>query len=170
MTGTLNSGNSGGPLIDLGSGEAVGLVTQTVPYLERARDQDGNVLGSVIIRSGIGYAIPATRIRHWLVENRLVSLTQLDRPSPAFPASIKKDDPTAAANRSFATGYLLHIMALVLSMDSDLLELAASHYEAALEQHRGVPWIMCNLAMAYFSLGKKDQALEKLTGSFYAEP
>ena len=170
MTGTLNSGNSGGPIIDLDSGAAVGMMTQTVPYLERARDRNGNVLASVMIRSGIGYAIPATRIRQWLVENRLASLTQLDRPSSVFSNNAKKDDPTIAANRSFATGHLLHTMALMLSMDSDLLELAVSHYEVALQQHPGASWIEGNLGMAYFSLGKKDKAVAKFVDAFKNDP
>jgi tetratricopeptide (TPR) repeat protein len=122
-----------------------------------------------MIRSGIGYAIPATRIRQWLVENQLVSLTQLDRPSPAVSNNGKKDD-SFAANRSFATGHLLHTMAIMLSMDSDLLELAVSHYEVALEQHPGASWIEGNLGMAYFSLGKKDQAVAKFVEAFRNDP
>ena len=170
MTGTLNSGNSGGPIIDMDSGEAVGMMTQTVPYLERARDRNGNVLASVMIRSGIGYAIPATRIRQWLVENQLASLTQLDRPSSVLSNNAKKDNSTVTANRSFATGHLLHTMAVMLSMDRDLLELAVSHYETALEQHPGASWIEGNLGMAYFSLGKKDKAVAKFVEAFRNDP
>jgi hypothetical protein len=170
MTGALNSGNSGGPIIDLDTGEAVGMVTQTVPYLERARDRNGNVLGSVMMRSGIGYAIPATRIRQWLLGNRLASPTQLDQRSAVFPNSAKKDNPIVAANHSFATGHLVHTMAIALSMDSDLLELAVSHYEVALEQHPGAPWIVGNLGMAYFSLGKKDQAMASFVEACKNDP
>jgi S1-C subfamily serine protease len=170
MTGTLNSGNSGGPIIDMDSGEAVGMMAQTVPYLERARDRNGNVLASVMIRSGIGYAIPATRIRQWLVENQLASLTQLDRPSSVLSNNAKKDNSTFAANRSFATGHLLHTMAIMLSMDSDLLELAVSHYEVALAQRPGASWIEGNLGMAYFSLGKKDKAVAKFAEAFRDDP
>ena len=61
-------------------------------------------------------------------------------------------------------------MALVLSKDSDLLELAVSHYEAALEQHRGASWIMCNLGMAYYSLGKKDKAAAQFAEAFQNDP
>ena len=170
MTGTLNSGNSGGPIIDMDSGEAVGMMTQTVPYLERARDRNGTVLASVMIRSGIGYAIPATRIRQWLVENQLAPPSQLEGPPSAFANNAKKNDTTFAANRSFATGYLLHTMAVMLSMDRDLLELAVSHYEAALEQHPGASWIEGNLGMAYFSLGKKDKAVAKFAEAFKNAP
>ena len=170
MTGTLNSGNSGGPIIDMDSGEAVGMMTQTVPYLERARDRNGTVLASVMIRSGIGYAIPATRIRQWLVENQLASLTQLDRPSSVLSNNTKKDNSGLVANRSFATGHLLHTMAVMLSMDRDLLELAVSHYETALEQHPGASWIEGNLGMAYFSLGKKDKAVAKFVEAFRNDP
>jgi trypsin-like peptidase len=170
MTGTLNSGNSGGPIIDIDSGEAVGMVTQTVPYLERARDRNGNVLGTVMMRTGIGYAIPATRIRQWLLGNRLASPTQLDQRSAVFSNSAKKDNPIVAANRSFATGHLVHTMAIALSMDSDLLELAVSHYEVALEQHPGAPWIVGNLGMAYFSLGKTDQAMASFVEACKNDP
>jgi len=169
MTGTFNAGNSGGPIMDMDSGEAVAMMTQTVPYLERARDRNGTVLASVMIRSGIGYAIPATRIRQWLVENQLSSLTQLDRPSSVFSNNPKKDD-SFVANRSFATGHLLHTMATMLSMDRDLLELAVSHYEAALEQHPDASWIEGNLGMAYFSLGKKDKAVAKFVEAFRDDP
>jgi len=170
MTGTLNSGNSGGPIIDMESGEAVAMMTQTVPYLERARDRNGDVLASVMIRSGIGYAIPATRIRQWLIENQLASLTELDRPSSVFSNTTKKDNSNLTANRSFATGHFLHTMAVMLSMDRDLLELAVSHYETALEQHPGASWIEGNLGMAYFSLGKKDKAVAKFVEAFRNDP
>jgi S1-C subfamily serine protease len=169
MTGVLNSGNSGGPIINTDSGEAVGMVTQTVPFVERARDGDGKVLGSVMMRSGIGYAIPATRIRLWLLEHGIVTPAQLSHSSSAARSS-RVDDALVSANRSFATGHLVHTMALVLSKDSDLLELAVSHYEAALEQHRGASWIMCNLGMAYFFLGKKDKAAAKFAEAFQNDP
>jgi tetratricopeptide (TPR) repeat protein len=146
------------------------MMTQTVPYLERARDRNGNVLASVMIRSGIGYAIPATRIRQWLVENQLASLTQLDRSSSVLSTNAKKDNSGLVANRSFATGHLLHTMAVMLSMDRDLLELAVSHYETALEQHPGASWIEGNLGMAYLSLGKKDKAVAKFVEAFRNDP
>jgi S1-C subfamily serine protease len=93
ITGTLNAGNSGGPLVDMESGDVVGMVTQTVPYLERAKDKNGAVVASVTIRSGIGYAIPATRIRQWLVEHRLLSLDQLSRAAAPVAIASSNEDP-----------------------------------------------------------------------------
>jgi tetratricopeptide (TPR) repeat protein len=61
-------------------------------------------------------------------------------------------------------------MAIMLSMDSDLLELAVSHYEVALAQRPGASWIEGNLGMAYLSLGKKDKAVAKFVEAFRDDP
>ena len=150
-TGILNFGNSGGPLVRADSGEVVGMLVQTVPYLERARDRSGAPIGSVKMKSGIGYSIPAPVIRRWLASKSLAS-----QPSPG-PKPWRDDEPDA--DRSFATGHLLHTIAGVLHEDSDIMTLALRHYEAAAALSPDAPWIMRNLGLAYAALGQWEPAL-----------
>lgn len=156
-TGLLNFGNSGGPLVRTDSGEVAGMVVTTVPYLERAKDRSGVAIGSVTMKSGISYSIPALVIQQWLDRNRLLS-----SPPQSLPWS-QRPKPTnvgAEANRSFATGHLLHTLAMVLHEDSDLMNLAVRHYEAAAVLRPSAPWITRNLGLAYATLGRWEQALE----------
>ena len=156
-TANFNFGNSGGPLISLGSQEVHGMVVHTVPYLERAKDRSGAAIGSVIMKSGIGYSIPAVVIRQWLTSNRL--LLSL----PASPKRLEASDNVdahAEANLSFATGHLLHTLAMALQEDQDLLNLAAFHYENAATLRPEAPWITRNLGLVSASLGRWDQALQ----------
>ena len=153
-TGLLNFGNSGGPLVRSDSGEVAAMVVTTVPYLERARDAQGVAIGSVMMKSGISYSIPASVIRQWLAANHL-------SPSPPDPAQLplaNAGDPKA--DRAFATGYLLQTMASVLHGDADLLKLAIRHYDVAAQLRPEAPWILRNLGLAYASLEQWDQAVQ----------
>jgi Tfp pilus assembly protein PilF len=156
-TANFNFGNSGGPLVGLGSREVHGMVVHTVPYLERAKDRTGAPIGSVIMKSGIGYSIPALVIRQWLTANRLLPASSLParklQPGDSFDAGTE-------ANRSFATGHLLHTLAMVLQQDTDLLNLAAFHYEHAATLRPDAPWITRNLGLVCASLGRWDRALQ----------
>ena len=156
-TGILNFGNSGGPLMDLETGEVAGMVVTTVPYLERARDRSGSSIGSVTMKSGIGYSIPAPVIRSWLAKQGLaarpVSTVALSR-----PVGWRLAEPDAA--RSFATGHLLQTIAMVLHDDSDLLKLAINHYETALSLRPDAFWAARNVARAHASLGQWNEAAE----------
>jgi regulator of sirC expression with transglutaminase-like and TPR domain len=155
-TGNFNFGNSGGPLVGLDSQEAHGMVVHTVPYLERAKDRSGTSIGSVIMKSGIGYSIPASVIREWLTKNRLL-------PAPVAPtkSSVKAAfDPNEEANQSFATGHLLHTLAMVLQEDVELLNLALFHYETAATLMPEAPWIAHNLGLVSASLGRWGPALQ----------
>jgi tetratricopeptide (TPR) repeat protein len=155
-TGILNFGNSGGPLLNVESGEVAGMVVTTVPYLERARDRSGNSIGSVTMKSGIGYSIPAPVIRRWLSKQTLTT-----RPvSMAVPQPVgwRLAEPDAA--RSFATGHLLQTIAMVLHDDADLLKLAIHHYDTALSLRPDAFWADRNVARAHASLGQWDDAAE----------
>ena len=160
-TGILNFGNSGGPLIDRETGAAVGMVVTTVPYLERAKDRNGAAIGSVSMKSGIGYSIPASFIRQWLASHHL------DAGIPAVDRGVRRDTartwshgPEPEADRSFATGHLLHSVSMVLHNDSDLLHLAIFHYEAAAKLKPDAPWIARNLGLAYADDGQWRRALQ----------
>jgi len=155
-TSNFNFGNSGGPLVSLQTHEAVGMVVHTVPYLERAKDRNGASIGSVTMKSGIGYSIPATVIRQWLAANRLApdSTLRIPQKSGEVEYGARQD-----ANRAFATGHLLHTLAMVLQQDADLLGLAAYHYQSAATLRPDAPWITRNLGLVSASLGQWDKAL-----------
>jgi hypothetical protein len=154
--GLLNFGSSGGPLVRTDSGEVAAMVVTTVPYMERAKDAHGVAIGSVMMKSGISYSIPASMIRQWLAENHLSS-------SPSVPAPAQEPLPNRSeleANRSFATGYLLQTIAMVLHADADLLKLAIRNYCVAAELLPEAPWIIRNLGLAYASLEQWDKAAQ----------
>jgi hypothetical protein len=154
--GLLNFGNSGGPLVRTDSGEVAAMVVTTVPYLERAKDSHGVAIGSVMMKSGISYSIPAPVIRQWLTANHL-------SPSPFPQTRTQQPHPNMAApeaNRSFATGYLLQTIAMVLHGDADLLKLAIRHYNGAAQLRPDSPWIVRNLGLAYASLEQWDKAVQ----------
>ena len=154
--GLLNFGNSGGPLVRTDSGEVAAMVVTTVPYLERAKDSHGVAIGSVMMKAGISYSIPAPVIRQWLAANHL-------SPSPLPPAGSRQPLPNVAepeADRSFATGYLLQTIAMVLHGDADLLKLAIRHYRVAAQLRPDTPLIVRNLGLAYASLEQWDEAVQ----------
>lgn len=160
-TGILNFGNSGGPLVDSATGEVAGMVVTTVPYLERARDRSGTAVGSVTMKSGIGYSIPAPVIRAWLAKQRIAvapaGVTPAGRPIHQT-VGWRLAEPDAA--RSFATGHLLQTIAMVLHDDSDLLRLAIHHYATSLSLRPEAFWTARNLARAHASLGEWEKAAE----------
>ena len=69
--GMLNAGSSGGPLVDSETGELAGLVVHTVPYLEQVKNDRGERLGTAMMRAGLSYSIPVSRLRDWLQKNRI---------------------------------------------------------------------------------------------------
>jgi Flp pilus assembly protein TadD len=157
VTGVMNSGNSGGPLVQTDSGEVVGMVVTAVPYQEPAKDRKGNVIGSVKLRSGLSYSIPAPVIREWLASQRLES--QL-KATPFDSGVLQGLGHGRQADRSFATGHLLHTMGMVLHQDSDLLSLAVSHYKAAAAVQPDMTSLYRNLGLAYGALGRWEEALQ----------
>ena len=83
--GMLNAGSSGGPLVDSETGELAGLVVHTVPYLEQVKNAGGERLGTVMMRAGISYSIPVSRLRDWLQKNRIPFPTKQTREGPLTP-------------------------------------------------------------------------------------
>ena len=165
-TGLLNFGNSGGPLVRSDSGEAAAMVVTTVPYLERAKDAQGVAIGSVMMKSGISYSIPASAIRQWLAANHL-------SPAPSPPIQAQPAYPDAAepkADRAFATGHLLQTMASVLHGDADLLKLAIRHYDVAAQLRPEAPWVLRNLGLAHGLLGQWDQAVQAYSKALALAP
>ena len=165
VTGHINQGSSGGPLVDVPSGEVIGMVVLQVPYLERARDRSGAGIGSVMIRSGIGYAIPSTVIRQWLTENHLSAEGQSSTPVAAHTATL-----LPSAGRSFVTGHVLFTIAQVLPKDVDLYNLAVYHYEGALALRPHDPRLLRSVGVAYAALGRFDDAIVAITAALDKEP
>jgi hypothetical protein len=153
-TGILNFGNSGGPLVNLETGEVAGMVVTTVPYQERAKDRSGSTIGSVTMKSGIGYSIPSPVIRRWL-SSQHVAVRSAPAPRVFPPRGVEPE-----VDRSFATGHLLHTIATVLRHDQDLLRLAIDHYEIAVAMRPDASWMTRNLGQAYAAVGQWDRALE----------
>jgi tetratricopeptide (TPR) repeat protein len=164
-TGILNFGNSGGPLVDTETGEVVGMVVTTVPYLERAKDRTGASIASVTMRSGIGYSIPAPVIRQWLDSQRLVARPSLYRSGFKSPRGVEPE-----ADRSFATGHFLYTIAMVFQHDADLLHLAVQQYETAIALRPEATWIMKSLGQAYAAMERWNDAVEAYSKALEQTP
>jgi len=165
VTGHINQGSSGGPLVDLTSGEVTGMVVLQVPYLERARDRNGAGIGSVMIRSGISYAIPITVIRQWLAENQLSA----EGHSP-LPAAAGMGELLPSADRSFVTGHIVFTIAQVLPKDPDLYNLALYHYEAAMALRPHDSRLLRHIGVVYAALGRFDEAIRAMVEAQDKEP
>ena len=83
--GMLNAGSSGGPLVDSETGELAGLVVHTVPYLEQVKNDRGERLGTAMMRAGLSYSIPVSRLRDWLQKNRIPVPTKQTREGLSHP-------------------------------------------------------------------------------------
>lgn len=163
--GMLNAGSSGGPLVHSETGEIAGLVVHTVPYLEQVKNARGEQLGSVMMRAGLSYSIPVTRLHDWLQKNRIPIPAEQKREVPLAPR--EKELPTRAF---LTTAHLLHLMAAVLQQDHDLLDLAIQHYESALQLEPERPDVLRNLGLAFAAKGEVDQARATYERAFAQTP
>lgn len=154
ITGLMNAGSSGSPLVAAESGRVLGLVVHTVPYMETAKNPEGESIGRVMLRAGMSYCIPSSRIREWLHVNHL-STDESDEPPTQPQYAMPK--PTASAG-FVATAHLLQLMADVIRKDPDLLDMAIRHYESALRLESNRPDILRDLGQALASKGNVDDA------------
>jgi Tfp pilus assembly protein PilF len=163
--GMLNAGSSGGPLVHSETGEIAGLVAHTVPYLEQVKNAQGERLGTAMMRTGLSYSIPVSRLRDWLQKNRISFPAKQTREMPLAP--LEKELPTRAF---LATAHLLHLMAAVLYQDGDLLDLAIQQYESALQLEPERPDVLRNLGLAFAAKGETDRARATYERAFAQTP
>ena len=163
--GMLNAGSSGGPLVHGETGEIAGLVVHTVPYLEQVKNTGGERLGTVMMRAGLSYSIPVSRLRDWLQKNRIPFPEKQTRDVPLAP--LEKELPTRAF---LTTAHLLHLMAAVLHEDRDLLDLAIQHYESALQLEPDRPDVLRNLGLAFAATGDTERARVTYERAFAQTP
>lgn len=154
ITGLMNAGSSGGPLVAAASGHILGLVVHTVPYLETAKNAEGESIGRVMLRAGLSYCIPSSRIREWLDANHPAWDGSDEPPGQTQPARPKP----AASDGFVTTAHLLQLMADVIRRDPDLLDMAIRHYESALLLESDRPDILHDLGRALASKGNVDDA------------
>ncbi len=157
ITGLMNAGSSGGPLVSAASGHVLGLVVHTVPYLETAKNVQGESIGRVMLRAGLSYCIPSARIREWLGADYLPG-DGPDKQTGQTQRTMPK--PTASAG-FVTTAHLLQLMTDVIRKDSDLLDMAIRHYESALLLESNRPDILHDLGRALASKGNVDDAGER---------
>jgi S1-C subfamily serine protease/Tfp pilus assembly protein PilF len=163
--GMLNAGSSGGPLVQSETGDIAGLVVHTVPYLEHVKNAGGARLGTVMMRAGLSYSIPVSRLRDWLDKSQI--------PVPAkqtHEAPLPSMDKGLTTRTFLTTAHLLHLMAVVLHEDRDLLDLAIQHYESALQLEPERPDVLRNLGLALAATGEMDRARVTYERAFAKTP
>lgn len=165
--GMLNAGSSGGPLVQSETGEIAGLVVHTVPYLEHVKNAGGARLGTVMMRAGLSYSIPVSRLRDWLDKSQIPFPAKQTHEAPLPSMEMDKGLTT----RTFlTTAHLLHLMAAVLHEDRDLLDLAIQHYESALQLEPERPDVLRNLGHALAATGEMDRARTTYEKAFAKTP
>ena len=163
--GMVNAGSSGGPLVDSKTGELAGLVVHTVPYLEQVKNDRGERLGTAMMRAGLTYSIPVSRLREWLLKNSISVSTAQAPEEFTFPR--EQERPIHAF---LTTAHLLHLMGTVLHKNRDLLDLAIKHYEAALQLEPERPDVLRNLGLALAATGETDRAQVTYERAFARTP
>lgn len=157
--GLLNAGISGGPLVHAASGRVLGMVVHSVPYVGVSKNTAGTVTGTVQMRAGMSYAIPAFLIQRWLTSQKLIRADGDDTAADPGPGRPQLElPPLPNARNSFATAHLLHSIANVLNREKSLLELAVFHYEVARHQEPRAFWILRSLGRAHAALGDWKEA------------
>ncbi len=171
-SGVVHAGTSGGPLVDAVSGQVLGMVVHSVPYVGQATDRHGSLIGSVLLRADMSYAIPATFIRQWLSDHQipLEQDAQVRNAAHSAPTDRLQTDPKILGMSLFLTGHLVQTIADTVNSDSGFMDLAVNHYEKALEILPGKTAIVRNLALAYGSLHRYKEALKMYEGLLQESP
>ena len=118
-----------------------------------------------ILRAGLSYSIPVSRLRDWLEKNHIPFSAKQTREVPLIP--LEKELPTRAF---LTTAHLLHVMAATLHQDRDLLGLAIQHYESALQLEPERPDVLRNLGLAFAATGETDRARVTYERAFAQTP
>ncbi len=172
-SGVLHAGTSGGPIVDAARGQVLGVVVHSVPYMGQATDHQGSLIGSVMLRADMSYAIPASFIRQWLKDHDIsYELNVPDhKKSSAFEAFRRvQDDPRLLGMSLFLTGHLVQTIADTVNVDPAFVELAVNHYEKALEIFPEQTVIARNLALLYASLDRFEEAMKIYEGLLQVSP
>lgn len=106
-----------------------------------------------------------SRLRDWLEKNHIPFSAKQTREFPLIP--LEKELPTRAF---LTTAHLLHVMAVVLHQDHDLLDLAIQHYESALQLEPERPDVLRNLGLALAATGETDRARVTYERAFAQTP
>jgi tetratricopeptide (TPR) repeat protein len=133
-----------------------------VPYLEQVKNSRGERLGAVMMRAGLSYAIPVSRVRDWLQKNRIAFSGHQSHEAP-----LAKELPASAF---LTTAHLLHLMAAVLYQDRDLLDLAIQHYQSVLQLEPERIDVLRNLGLAFAATGQTDRAQMMYKRAFVKSP
>jgi Tfp pilus assembly protein PilF len=159
VSGILHAGTSGGPLVHADRMEVFGMVVHSVPYIGQAKNGQGALLGTVMLRADMSYVIPATVIRQWLADHQIPHVLSRSDAAPADSLAVAFE-PHKLGMSLFLTGHLVYTIADTVNFDSDFLELALPHYEKALEIFPGKTVIARNLALVYRSLHRYQEAVK----------
>ena len=117
-----------------------------------------------MMRAGLSYSIPVSRLRDWLQKNHIPFSAKQTRDTSR---STEKELPTRAF---LTTAHLLHLMAAVLHQDRDLLDLAIQHYESALQLEPERPDVLRNLGLAFAAKGETERARATYERAFAQTP
>lgn len=167
VSGVLHAGTSGGPIVDAVSGQVLGIVVHSVPYIGQATDSKGSLIGSVQLRADMSYAIPSTFIRQWLADQHIpyeMSSSQVAVSSSSGSPGRLPVDPQILGMGFFLTGHLMQTIAGTLNDEPEFMELAVNHYEKALEIIPGNMAILKNIALGYGALHRYKDALHIYEG------
>lgn len=173
VSGVLHAGTSGGPIVDAVSGQVLGIVVHSVPYIGQATDRKGSLIGSVQLRADMSYAIPSTFIRQWLADQHIlyeIPPSQVAGLSSAGSLARVPVDPQVLGMGFFLTGHLMQTIAGTLNDEPEFMELAVNHYEKALEFVPGNMAIVKNMALGYVALHRYEEALRIYEGLLQQSP
>ena len=161
-SGVIHAGTSGGPLVHAGSGQVLGMVVHSVPYIGQAKDRQGSLIGSVLLRADMSYAIPATLIRQWLTDRHIPhepAISRVEGATPSGSLSRLAFNQDVLGMSLFLTGHLVQTIANTVN-NPEFTELAVNYYEKALEIFPGKQEIARNLGLAYKALHRDEDALK----------